>query len=316
MSLLEVRGLQVEIGGVPALRGVDLDLERGGRVGLIGESGSGKSLTALAIMGLLPEGATFGGSVRLESRELLGMPEADLCRIRGDRIAMVFQEPMSALNPVMRAGDQVAESLRLHRSLSRREAGERAVDLLRRVRMPDPGRRARSYPHELSGGQRQRVVMAMALACEPDVLIADEPTTALDVTVQAQVLEVLAELVAVSNLALLLITHDLAVVSEMCDTVSVLYGGRVVEEGPTAGVFSRPRHPYTAGLLGSVPDLDAPAGTRRRLDAIAGTVPALGGFPSGCSFRDRCPRADLRCTEVPPLGGEPHRAACWFPLDG
>jgi oligopeptide/dipeptide ABC transporter ATP-binding protein len=297
--------------------GVSFALDAGERVGLIGESGSGKSLTALAVMGLLDEELTAAGDVRFEGRPLLGMPERELCRLRGDRLAMVFQEPMTALNPVMRVGKQVAESLRLHRKIGRDEAARRAVELLERVELPDPAEAARAYPHQLSGGQRQRVVLAMALANDPAVLVCDEPTTALDVTVQARMLRLVHRLVAEERSALLFITHDLAVVSGLCERVLVMYGGRIVESGRTADVFGSPRHPYTAGLLAaSAATTDAARRDERgRLPAIAGTVPGAGQFPSGCVFRNRCPRATEQCATTPPLAGGDQPAACWYPLD-
>ena len=311
--LLEVRDLRVSVGEVEAVHGVSFTLPHGRRTGLIGESGSGKTLTALAIMGLLPEGLTATGNVSYRSRDLLTLSEPELCRLRGDRLAMIFQEPLSALNPVMRVGDQVAEPLRIHRGASREEAKRRARELLERVQIPDVAEKMRAYPHQLSGGQRQRVMIAMAMACSPELVVADEPTTALDVTVQAQVLRLLNGLVEEEDATLLLITHDLAVVAEVCELVLVMYGGYVVEEGATEEVFDRPRHPYTAGLLDAIPPLDADL-PDRHLPAIAGTVPALGEFPAGCPFRNRCPRADQLCQEMPALSGGSHRVACWHPV--
>jgi peptide/nickel transport system ATP-binding protein len=309
--ILRVEDLSVRVGAIEAVHGVTFELARGQRVGLIGESGSGKTLTALAIMGLLPEGLSASGRVLFEGHDLLALSEAQLCRLRGDRVAMIFQEPMTALNPVRSVGDQVAEALRLHRRLPRGEALARAHALLERVRMPEPADRARAYPHQLSGGQRQRAMIAMAMACSPDLLIADEPTTALDVTVQAQILSLLSELVDEGGAALLLITHDLPVVSNVCERVLVLYGGHLVEEGTTEAVFSRPRHPYTRALLDAIPAWD---GDRGKLPTIPGSVPGLGQFPRGCPFRNRCPRADDVCEQMPPLAGEPQRVACWHPL--
>jgi peptide/nickel transport system ATP-binding protein len=295
------------------VHGLGFTLPHGRRTGLIGESGSGKTVTALALMGLLPAGLTATGSVIYRSQDLLTLPESELCRLRGDRLAMIFQEPLSALNPLMRVGDQVAEPLRIHRGASREEARRRARELLERVQLPDVAEKMRAYPHQLSGGQRQRVMIAMAMACSPELLVADEPTTALDVTVQAQVLRLLDDLVDEEDATLLLITHDLPVVAEVCELVLVMYGGHIVEEGETGEVFEQPRHPYTAGLLDAIPPLDADL-PDRHLKAIAGTVPALGEFPAGCPFRNRCPRADQLCREMPALSGGSHRVACWHPL--
>jgi peptide/nickel transport system ATP-binding protein len=311
---LVVERLSVHVDGLPILSEVGFTLSPGERVGLIGESGSGKSVTALAVMGLLPDELVPAGSVTLDGRELLGLPDGTLARVRGDRIAMVFQEPMSALNPLHRVGRQVAEVLRIHRDLDKATADARAVDLLRKVELPEPELSARRYPHQLSGGQRQRVVLAMALACDPDVLICDEPTTALDVTVQARMLHLIDRLVAEEGAGLLFITHDLAVIGGLCTRVLVMYGGRLVEEGATDNVFRGPRHPYTRGLL------DASAGTtdasrrdaRGRLPVIPGIVPPVGAFPEGCVFRNRCPRATERCLETPLLTGG---VACWHPLE-
>jgi peptide/nickel transport system ATP-binding protein len=312
VSLLEVSNLTVSARGTELVHDTGFVLEPGRRVGLIGESGSGKSMTALAVMGLLPEGLSATGAVRYRGQELLGLRERELARLRGDRIAMIFQEPMTALNPVMRVGDQVAEVLRLHRGESARVALEHAVQLLSRVRLPDPAAKLRAYPHQLSGGQRQRVMIAIALACGPDLLIADEPTTALDVTVQAQILVLLHELVEEEGAALLLITHDLPVVASVCDEVMVMYAGRIVERGHAAAVLADPHHPYTRGLLDAIPTQATQAS--RRLAAIPGSVPAPGHWPSGCVFRDRCPRATEECLQTPALVGDEHAFACWHPL--
>jgi len=303
----------VEVGSVAAVHGVSFELARGRRTGLIGESGSGKTVTALAIMGLLPDGLHAGGTAMYGAEDLLALPEDRLCELRGDRLAMIFQEPMTALNPVMRVGDQVAEPLRVHRGLSRSQAHGEAQTLLERVQIPDAAEKMRAYPHQLSGGQRQRAMIAMAMACSPDLLIADEPTTALDVTVQAQVLQLLNRLVDEEGATLLLITHDLPVVAQVCDEVMVMYGGRIVEVGETEEVFERPRHPYTHGLVEAIPPLDREL-PDRHLRAIPGTVPGLGEFPSGCPFRTRCPRADEVCLEMPAMPGDGHAAACWHPV--
>jgi peptide/nickel transport system ATP-binding protein len=303
--LLQVRDLVVSLpttrGTVQALRGLDLELARGETLGLIGESGCGKSLTALALMGLLPMGATASGSIRFDGRELLTQPEADWCALRGDRIAMVFQEPMTALNPLHPIGRQIAEPLRLHRGLGAAAARAQALRLLERVQLPQAARRLDAYPHELSGGQRQRVVIAIALACRPDLLIADEPTTALDATVQREVLSLIAELVAESHMALLFISHDLGVVARTVQRLMVMYAGSVVESGATAEVFARLAHPYTRALMAARPRLGLPRGSR--LSTIPGRVPELVDLPPGCSFADRCGhvREACRAGVLPPL---------------
>ena len=326
MSALTVTALHVRTDdGTPIVNDVSFTVAPGERVGLIGESGSGKSVTALAILGLLGEGLKAWGSVRLGDRELIGQSDRVLARLRGDDLAMVFQEPMTALNPLMRVGDQVAEVLRLHRGRSRSGSRAEAVQLLERVEMPEPAQRARSYPHQLSGGQRQRVMLAMAIACDPAVLICDEPTTALDVTVQARMLRLIDALVADRDTGLLFITHDLAVVSGLCQRVLVLYGGHIVEEGPTREVFAAPQHHYTAGLLASsAATTDASRrDARGRLPVVPGSVPGAGEFPSGCVFRTRCRAADAQCEQVPPLepidtdagsAVAPRRVACWHPV--
>jgi peptide/nickel transport system ATP-binding protein len=315
--ILQVEDLTVRVGPIDVVQHVSFSLGSGERTGLIGESGSGKTLTALAIMGLLPEGLSASGRVLFRDRDLLSLPERELCQLRGDRLAMVFQEPMTALNPVMKVGEQVAEPLRIHRRMQATDAGNAALAALERVRLPDPREKMQAYPHQLSGGQRQRAMIAMATACSPDVLIADEPTTALDVTVQAQILELLAGLVEECDSSFLLITHDLPVVANVCERVLVLYGGRIVEQGSVDDVFSHPRHPYTRALLDAIPPLDEEL-PDRKLKAIAGSVPSVGRFPPGCPFRNRCPRADAVCEVMPPVdgavGGDAHAAACWHPL--
>src|SRR5579859_4504030 len=263
MALLEVSGLSVRVGSVEALHNVSFVLEAGQRTGLIGESGSGKTLTALAIMGLLPDGLSASGRALFHGRDLLAMSERDLCQIRGDRLAIIFQEPMTALNPVMTIGDQVAEPLRLHRHLRAGPARTAAEEALERVKLPDAAARMRAFPHQLSGGQRQRAMIAMATACSPEFLIADEPTTALDVTVQAQILDLLVDLVTEHGSSLLLITHDLPVVANVCQEVLVLYGGRIVEAGPVDDVFATPRHPYTRALMDAIPPLDDDVPSRK-----------------------------------------------------
>ncbi len=315
--LLEVAGLSVALathhGPATAVREVGFTLQRGDTLGLIGESGSGKSLTALALMGLLPEGARVHGSVRFDGQELLGLPDAALCRLRGHRMAMVFQEPMTALNPVHPIGRQVAEPLRLHRGLSARAARQEAVRLLDRVGIAQAALRLDAYPHQFSGGQRQRIMIAMALACGPDLLIADEPTTALDTTVQRQILDLIAELVAERGMALILISHDLGVIAQNAARMLVMYGGSVVESGPTEAVFAQVAHPYTRGLLAARPRLGAPRQSGLRLPTIAGTVPALADLPPGCPFAGRCAFTAPACDAAlpPPVAlGAAHQARC------
>jgi oligopeptide/dipeptide ABC transporter ATP-binding protein len=315
--LLQVTDLRThfatEDGVVRAVDGVSLEVRAGETLALVGESGSGKSVTALSILRLVPEppGRIVGGQVRFRGRDLLALSPAEMRRIRGREISMVFQEPMTSLNPVFTCGEQVAEVLVQHERLGRREAGARSIELLRMVGIPAPEQRAREYPHQLSGGQRQRVMIAMALACGPALLIADEPTTALDVTIQAQILDLLRRLQQELGMAVLLITHDLGVVAETADRVSVVYAGQVVEACDVRALFRRTRHPYTAGLLASLPRL----GERgARLRVIPGQVPDAARFPAGCRFHPRCPAAIERCrSEEPPLErveGE-HFARCW-----
>jgi oligopeptide/dipeptide ABC transporter ATP-binding protein len=314
-SLLEVRGLTVRFrtthGLVHAVNGFDLTIRPGEIVGLVGESGSGKSVSSRAIMGLLPPRTSIvEGSIRLEGDELIGLAESRYRRVRGERIAMVFQDPLTALDPLYKAGEQVAEALRFHFGLSRSAARERTIQLLAAVGLSDPAGVLESYPHELSGGMRQRVMIAMALAGEPELLIADEPTTALDVTVQAQILELLRTLVRDRHMALLLITHDLGVVRELCERAVVLYAGRVMEEGPILQLLGTPHHPYTSGLAASMPSIGQ---RRRRLPQITGVPPDAETLPPGCPFAPRCPVAlDICRTEVPPLEetGPHRRSAC------
>ena len=312
-DVLTVRGLSVSVRDTTLVSDVDLTVGAGERVGLIGESGSGKSLTALSILGLLPEDVRAGGSVRLDGvdHELVGADERRMSRVRGRDIAMVFQEPMTALNPTMRVGDQIAEAMLIHKTLAKPAARTAAAELLERVQLPVDTLRA--YPHQLSGGQRQRVVLALALANDPALLICDEPTTALDVTVQALVLDLIVRGVVDRSSALLFITHDLAVVATVCERVLVMYGGRVVEAGPVAEVFTRPRHRYTQGLL-AASDLET---TAPRLTTIPGNVPPAGKFPSGCVFRTRCAHATALCEETPAwTGAETDGFACHHPAGG
>ncbi|MDW8397703.1 MAG: ABC transporter ATP-binding protein [Acetobacteraceae bacterium] len=309
-GLVAITGLTVAFSGQPALRGVDLAVGRGEAVGLVGESGCGKSVTWLAALGLLPSRAEIGGSVRLEGEELIGAPPARLERVRGGRIAMIFQDPASSLNPVHRVGRQIAEALSLHRGLEGASARAEARRLLDLVGIPDASRRLDAYPHEFSGGQNQRVMIAMALAGRPELLVADEPTTALDVTIQAQILDLLHSLRREFGMALVLISHDLGVVSETCERVAVMYAGRIVEEAPTERIFADPRHPYTRGLLGALPPL---AGPKRRLASIPGGVPEPWAMPPGCAFAPRCAAHRPECDRAAPhpLPVAPgHRAAC------
>lgn len=315
MALIEVRDLSVELqthrGPAHAVRNVSFALDRGDTLGLIGESGSGKSITAMALLGLLPENARVTGSIVFDGQELVGRSEREMCALRGDRIGMIFQEPMTALNPVHTIGRQVAEPLRLHRGLGAREARKEAIALLDRVGIPDAAKRIDAYPHQFSGGQRQRITIAMALACGPDVLIADEPTTALDVTIQRQILDLIAELVAERGMALMLISHDLGVIAQNVQRMLVMYGGTVVESGTTAAVFGRRMHPYTLGLFAARPGLRAPKG--QRLVTIPGTVPELVDLPKGCPFAGRCRWTIPECNAQvpPPFEVEPgHRARC------
>jgi len=311
-ALLQIAGLRVAFDGVPTLRGIDLSLRRGESLGMVGESGCGKSVTWLAALGLLTQRAKVTGSVRLAGEELLHAPASRLDKVRGGQIAMIFQDPASALNPVRTVGDQISEALRLHRSMDRRTALAEARRLLDQVGIPDAARRLGAYPHELSGGQNQRVMIAMALAGQPDILIADEPTTALDVTIQAQILELLRQIQRETGMALVLISHDLGVVSEICERVMVLYGGRIVEELPAYRLFEHSAHPYTTGLIAALPSLDAP---RQRLFAIPGVVPNAADLPPGCPFVPRCDRRIGRCSEwaieLASVDGDiRHRAAC------
>jgi len=310
VSNLVVR-LQTQRGPAEAIRDVSFSLRRGETLGLVGESGCGKSMTAMALMGLLPESATVTGSIRLDGQELVGQPDAVLRRLRGDRIGMIFQEPMTALNPVHTIGDQVAEPLRLHRGLARDAARARSIALLERVGIANAAGRVDAYPHQFSGGQRQRITIAMALACEPDLLIADEPTTALDVTIQGQILDLIHDLVQERSMALLLISHDLGVIAQNVQRMMVMYGGSVVESGPTTRVFGDMAHPYTRGLFGARPRLGAHAGAR--LTTIDGTVPELVDLPPGCAFSDRCAWAQAPCVATRPPGtelGGGHTASC------
>ena len=316
-KILEVRNLQTrfraEGGEFSAVDGVSFSLEPGKTLGIVGESGCGKSVTALSIMGLVPQppGRIAAGEILFEGRDLLKLSAAELRALRGDRLSMIFQEPMSSLNPAFTIGEQIAEGILKHRPVSRREAKERAIEMLHRVRIPSPERRYAEYPHKFSGGMRQRVMIAMALACEPQLLIADEPTTALDVTIQAQILDLMRALREETGTAIILITHDLGVVAELADDVAVMYSGRIVEHASVAQLFARPQHPYTIGLLGSIPRLHL---DQARLAAIEGQVPGPFAQGAGCSFAPRCPFAIDKCRAADPSLlnlGEEHEAACW-----
>jgi oligopeptide/dipeptide ABC transporter ATP-binding protein len=321
--VLEVDDLQTHfftpLGTVRAVDGVSYALKSGQTLGVVGESGCGKSVSALSILRLVasPPGRVVGGAVRFEGRNLLELSEPEMEKIRGNEISMIFQEPMTSLNPLFTVGHQIAEAVALHQGLSRRAAWDRAVEMLRRVYIPEPERRAHAYPHQLSGGMRQRVMIAMALSCNPKVLIADEPTTALDVTIQAQILDLMRELQETYGTAIILITHDMGVVAENADRVVVMYAGRKVEEAPAAELFDNPGHPYTLGLLGSIPHLgSARDANRARLNEIKGLVPSLFNLPPGCSFAPRCARASDRCREERPALEEhrpDHLIACWHP---
>jgi len=316
-ALLEVRQLRTlfktDDGEFAAVDGVSFEVQAGRTLAIVGESGCGKSVTSLSIMGLVPSppGRIDSGSVRFEGRELVGAPAQALQDLRGNGMAMIFQEPMSSLNPVFTIGEQIVEGLLRHRRIGRAEAREQALAMLRKVRIPAPEQRFDEHPHQLSGGMRQRAMIAMALACEPRLLIADEPTTALDVTIQAQILALMRTLQQETGTAVILITHDLGVVAEVADEVVVMYAGRIVERAPVQALFESPQHPYTIGLLGAVPRLD---GERTRLASIDGQVPSPLRRPPGCSFAERCPFAEPRCREAAPELYElapRHEAACW-----
>ena len=308
MPLLQVKDLHIELqtqrGPAEAVRGIDFTLERGETLGIVGESGCGKSITVQSLMGLLPASAKVSGSIRFDGQELVGASERTLCGIRGNRIGMIFQEPMTALNPVHTIARQVGEPLRLHRGLSQADARKEVLALLDRVGIPDAAARLDAYPHQFSGGQRQRIGIAMALACGPDLLIADEPTTALDVTIQKQILELIRSLVAERSMALILISHDLGVIAHTVSRMLVMYGGSVVESGPTAAVFAARAHPYTQGLFAARPVLGAPRGGR--LATIRGSVPELVDMPPGCPFAGRCSHTIDACVTTRP-------PATWLP---
>ena len=304
-------------GTVKAVDGVDLHLNEGDTLGIAGESGCGKTVLALSVMRLIPRppGRIVSGRILFEGQDLLGLPEEEMRRVRGKRISMIFQEPMTSLNPVFRIGDQVAETLRLHEGLSAADAHERAVEMLRMVGIPAPEARARDYPHQMSGGMRQRVMIAMALSCRPRLMLADEPTTALDVTIQAQILELIQDLKREVGTSVILITHDLGVIAEAAQYAAVMYAGWVVEQGPVGSIFSAPLHPYTVGLMNSIPRIGKHQARDGYLNVIPGTIPDLLELPSGCKFRDRCPHAMPVCAEKKPelLEKAPgHTVRCWL----
>jgi peptide/nickel transport system ATP-binding protein len=316
-TLLEVRGLRTHFrtdrGLFRAVDGIDFSVGRGQTVGLVGESGCGKSVTSLSVMGLVasPPGVVEGEAILFEGRDLLGLSADERRKLRGGKMSMIFQEPMTSLNPVHTIGQQIVEAILAHTQLAPQKARARAIEMLELVHIPSAAARFDDFPHRLSGGMRQRVMIAMALACEPVLLIADEPTTALDVTIQAQILELLTDLRKRLGMAMLIITHDLGVIAEVADDVVVMYAGKIVESAPVAALFADPQHPYTIGLLGSIPRLDV---DRARLSTIEGTVPSADRQPAGCRFSPRCPFADRRCTaEPPPLRdlGPGHKVACW-----
>ena len=318
-QLIEVRNLHTSFftpdGEVKAVDGVSLEIAEGSTLGLVGESGCGKSVTALSIMRLVPSppGKVVGGEILYRGRDLLKLDGEAMRKIRGNEISMIFQEPMTSLNPVFTIGNQIGEAIRLHQGLGRKETREKTIEMLRLVKIADPEQRIDDYPHQLSGGMRQRVMIAMALSCNPSLLIADEPTTALDVTIQAQILELMKELQQKLGMSLLLITHDLGVVAEQADEVAIMYAGKVVERAKAKEIFDRPLHPYTVGLLNSLPG--AGNHKKKRLDAIPGMVPSPLELPGGCRFRDRCPKAAGICVEAEPElaeKGKEHWAACYF----
>jgi peptide/nickel transport system ATP-binding protein len=319
-ALLEIRGLKTHFktddGMVRAVDGVDLSIARGETLSVVGESGCGKTVTAMTVLKLIamPPGKIVDGSILWKGRDLVPMGAGEMQHIRSREIAIIFQEPMTSLNPVYTVGEQIAEVVRLHQDVGRREAMDRAIEMLRLVHVPAPERRVNDYPHQMSGGMRQRVMIAMALACSPELLIADEPTTALDVTIQAQILDLLGEMKERFGMAIMLITHAMGVVAETAQRVAVMYAGRVVEEAPVEALFEHPMHPYTQGLIRSIPRLEKKsAGRKRRLEAIGGSVPSLLNPPPGCRFAPRCSFASTACTaEVPPLRtieGD-HKVAC------
>ncbi len=319
-QLLSIRGLKTvfttDDGTAAAVDGLDLDVRYGETLGIVGESGCGKSVTALSIMRLIPSppGEIVAGEVLFQGTDLLKLNESAMRKIRGNDISMIFQEPMTSLNPVFKVQDQIAEVFRIHRDMSRSEAAQAALGMLKKVGIPSPEERAKDYPHQMSGGMRQRVMIAMALACDPKLMLADEPTTALDVTIQALILELMNEIKAETGTGIILITHDLGVVAEMADRVAVMYTGKIVEEAPADNLFSSPQHPYTIGLLQSIPRIDEGTGRKSRLHVIKGMVPDMRKLPPGCTFQDRCPEIQEICKKPPALEKKSsgHLVRCWM----
>lgn len=315
-KLLSVRNLKTHFftddGVIPAVDGISFDLDRGGTIGIVGESGCGKSVTSLSIMGLIPQppGKIMDGEIIFEGQDLLKLSEEEMRHVRGNEISMIFQEPMTSLNPVFTVGNQISEAIMLHQGLDKAAAREKSIEMLRLVGIPSPEQRVDDYPHQMSGGMRQRVMIAMALSCNPSLLIADEPTTALDVTIQAQILELMRRLQEEYKMSIMMITHNLGVVSRMCDEVAVMYLGKIVEHAKVRTLFHNPAHPYTQGLLNSIPKL---GGRRSRLVPIKGVVPDPRAIPEGCSFRERCPVAMDKCAQEPPVINieENHSVRCW-----
>jgi len=313
--MLRISNLRVSIGDTPILNGISTTCNKGQRLGIVGESGSGKTMTALAVVGLLPESATATGDVSLNDFELLGRTEEEMTRIRGRKVSMIFQDSLTSLDPLMKVGRQMSLPLKL-RNIAKAEAKSTVIELMESVQLDRPGERYQSYPHQLSGGQRQRVNLAMSLAGEPEVLIADEPTTALDVTVKARVAKLLQSVVDRTETSLILITHDLPLVAFICERIAVMYGGYIVEEGDTTEILRNPRHRYTAALIASMPVLRTRRNKGDRLPSIPGSVPAAGDFPSGCPFRNRCAAATAQCETMPEtVSNGSHRFACWHPVE-
>ena len=328
-KILEVKDLVVEFktdrGTIKAVNGVNFSVYKGKTLGIVGESGSGKSVSALAIMGLIPNppGRVAGGQIHFKGQSLVNLPASEMRKIRGNKIAMIFQEPMTSLNPVFTIGNQIEEVVELHQpNLNAAQRKAKAIDMLRLVGIPSPEKRVEEYPHQLSGGMRQRVMIAIALSCEPDILIADEPTTALDVTIQAQILELMKKLQNELGMGIILITHDLGVVAETCDDVAVMYCGQIVESADVKTLFNHPQHPYTHGLMNSIPSFDSTSGHKKeRLQTIEGMVPSLFDLPVGCNFQDRCSSATEKCKGasgepiLKPATGADHLVACFNPLN-